>query len=234
MSAAGPPAQAAGADVARAARQVFQDQRFWWKRVTAGQVRTSVFDSILAAVRDFFARILEEIVDLLARILRGLLGGFHGASSGGAVAVWLVITALLAWSIWKLGPALLRWLRATVPGPDLQEGATPQALAEASKLFEQAGQALREGMHAEAIRLALLALIARLEKQGLLRYDTTRTNREYQVELRQTTDLAGRFGQLARIYERVWYGRLPASRSDAEEAINLCGSILSREVSTAG
>ena len=108
-------------------------------------------------------------------------------------------------------------------------GATWQTLAEASDLFEQAGQAFRDGMHAEAIRLALLALIARLEKQGLLRYDTTRTNREYQRELRHTSELAACFGQLARIYERVWYGRVPAGRAEAEQAISLCGSVINRE-----
>jgi hypothetical protein len=84
-------------------------------------------------------------------------------------------------------------------------------------------------MYAEAIRLALLALIARLEKQGLLRYDTTRTNREYQMELRHRSELAACFGQLARIYERVWYGRVPAGRAEAEQAINLCGSVINRE-----
>ena len=109
------------------------------------------------------------------------------------------------------------------------EGVTWQTLAEASDLFEQAGQAFRDGMHAEAIRLALLALIARLEKQGLLRYDTTRTNREYQVELRHRSELAACFGQLARIYERVWYGRVPAGRAEAEQAISLCGSVINRE-----
>ena len=84
-------------------------------------------------------------------------------------------------------------------------------------------------MYADAIRLALLALIARLEKHGLLRYDTTRTNREYQRELRQRADLAACFGQLARIYERVWYGRASAGRAEAEQAIGLCGSVINRE-----
>ena len=82
-----------------------------------------------------------------------------------------------------------------------------QTLAEPADLYEQAVQAFRDGSHAEAIRLALLSLIARLEKQGRLRYDTTRTNREYQMELRPSSEIAACFGQLARIYERVWYGR---------------------------
>ncbi len=104
-----------------------------------------------------------------------------------------------------------------------------QTLAEPADLYEQAVQAFRDGSHAEAIRLALLSLIARLEKQGRLRYDTTRTNREYQMELRPSSEIAACFGQLARIYERVWYGRAPAIPAEAERALSLSGSMLNTE-----
>ena len=227
--AADPSSGPAGSDPALAARDVFQDQDFWWKRIEPRPVSTSWLDSILAAALDLFDRVLHAIWELLAKILRSLFSIFTGASSGGTVAVWLIVAALLAWSIWRLGPVIVRWLRGSAPAPSRQGGVTWQTLAEASDLFEQAGQAFRDGMHAEAIRLALLALIARLEKQGLLRYDTTRTNREYQVELRHRSELAACFGQLARIYERVWYGRVPAGRAEAEQAISLCGSVINRE-----
>ena len=113
--------------------------------------------------------------------------------------VWLIAAVILAWAIWKLYP-LLAYLpvdRAVlVAGRRRDEHGRErswQTLPEPSDLFEQAGEAFRDGKYAEAIRLALLALIARLEKQGLLRYDTTRTNREYQRELRPTTELAASF-----------------------------------------
>ena len=61
-----------------------------------------------------------------------------------------------------------------------------QTLAGAGGPLRASRRGVRHGKYAEAIRLALLALIARLEKQGLIRYDTTRTNREYQMELRPT------------------------------------------------
>ena len=216
-------------DPVLAARDVFQDQDFWWKRIEPRPDSPSWLDSILATVLDFFDRVYRAILELLAKILRSLFGIFTGASSGGTLAVWLIVAAMLAWSIWKLGPLIVLWLKGNASAPDRQEGVTWQSLAEAADLFEQAGQALRDGMFAEAIRLALLALIARLEKQGLLRYDTTRTNREYQMELRHGSDLAACFGRLARIYERVWYGRVQASRAEAEQAISLCRSVIHRE-----
>jgi len=228
-SAAGPEAGPAGSDPDLAARDVFQNQDYWWKRIEPRPVSTSWVDSILSQVRDFIGRVVRAILELIAKILRSLFSLFAGASSGGTIAVWLIVAAILAWSIWKLGPVIVHWLMGSAPAPGRQEGVTWQALAEASDLFEQAGQAFRDGMFAEAIRLALLALIARLEKQGLLRYDTTRTNREYQIELGHRSELAGCFGQLARIYERVWYGRLPAGRAEAELAISLCASVISRK-----
>jgi Domain of unknown function (DUF4129) len=227
--AADPTSRPAGPDPVLAARDVFQDQDFWWKRIEPRPVSTSWLDSILAAVLDSFGRVFRAIWELLAKILRSLFSIFRGASSGGTVAVWLIVAAILAWSIWKLGPVIVRWLTCSAPAPGRQEGGTWQTLAEASDLYDQAGQAFRDGMFAEAIRLALLALIARLEKQGLLRYDTTRTNREYQMELGHRSELAACFGQVARIYERVWYGRVAAGRAEAEQAISLCGSVISRE-----
>ena len=94
------------------------------------------------------------------------------------------------------------------------------------------GVRIRLTRHAEAIRLALLAMIASLEKRGLLRYDTTRTNREYRAELRPRPELAEPFGRLARIYEGVWYGRQPAGPEQAEESIRLCVSMIDGEALT--
>jgi hypothetical protein len=227
--AAAPPSGPAGADPVRAARDVLQDPDFWWKRIEHRTVSTSWLESVLTAVGDFVWRILAAIGELIAEILGSLFGVFRGGSSGGTVAVWLFVGALFAWSIWKLAPVIVRWLGDRAPIRTAPEGVTWQPLAEAAALFAQAGQAFRDGKYAEAIRLALLALIAHLEKQGLLRYDTTRTNREYLRELRHTSELAACFGQLARIYERVWYGRVAPGRAEAEQAISLCGSVINRE-----
>jgi hypothetical protein len=192
-------------------------------------VSVSWFESILWAVWGSIRPSLERILEWLAALLAKLFGVFGGSYTGGASALWLIVAGILAWAAWKLVPAIVRWLSGGRPGRITHEEATWQPLAEANDLFAQAGQAFRDGLHAEAIRLALLALIARLEKQGLLRYDTTRTNREYQRELRQRAELAARFGQLARIYDRVWYGLEAAHAADAEQAISLCGSVINRE-----
>ena len=224
------PEGSAAVDPAAAAREVLQGQDFWWKRIETRTVPTSWLGSLVEAIRNFFGRVLERIRDLIEWILKRLFGMFRGGSGGGGtMVIWAIVVALLGWSFLKLYPVIVRWLGVSRPSPIAPGVVAWQPLAEAADLFEQAGRALRDGMHAEAVRLALLAQIARLEKQGRLRYDTTRTNREYQRDLRQTPELAARFGQLARIYERVWYGRMSAGPAEAEQAIRLCGSAIDGE-----
>ena len=184
---------------------------------------------LLTAPWEAIGRVLGRVAEAIARFLARLFGAFGGRTSDVTTGVLLIVAGLIALSIWKLYPVVMRWLTAGRPERVTRENSTWEPLAEAADLFEQAGLASRDGRHAEAIRLALLALIARLEKLGLLRYDTTRTNREYQRELRHRAELSASFGQLARIYDRVWYGRVPANRGDAEQAITLCSSLINRE-----
>jgi Domain of unknown function (DUF4129) len=227
--AAAPPSQPANVDPARAAREVFQDQDFWWKRIEPKTISTSSFEYNLATVLDLLGRLLRAIIDPFATLFRSLFGLLTGAGSGGMIVVWLLVVAFLAGSIWKLYPVIVGWLSDGGPAPSARHAVASETLPEASLLLEQASLAFGKGMYADAIRLALLALIARLEKQGLLRYDTTRTNREYQIELRHMSELAARFGQLARIYDRVWYGRVAPDHAAAELAINLCRSVINWE-----
>jgi hypothetical protein len=234
--AAGPVAASGSAAVShsapnpvQAAREVFQDQDFWWKRIDSRTVSMSWLERLLTAIGESIGRTLVKIAEFIFNLLRRLFRILGGSSSGGAsIAVWGLVGALVVWSIWRMAPFVARWL-SEGRARRVEDGAVSEALPEAANLFEQAGAAFSTGAYAEAIRLALLALIARLEKQGLLRYDTTRTNREYQLELAPACELAVCFGQVARIYDRTWYGRMTPGRADAERVIALCGSIINRE-----
>ena len=201
---------------------MFQGPDFWWKRIEPGPTpETSWLRSVLKSILQALGRAWDAVWELIVRVLRFLFGRMPGESSGGKLLVWLLAGAILAWAIWKLSPLLLSRLGREM-SPRANDVPESQALPAANYLRDEAARALRDGRRAEAIRLALLALIAALEKAGLLRYDTTRTNREYRAELRPRPDLAAQVGRLARIYEGVWYGREPAGRDQAEESIRLC------------
>jgi hypothetical protein len=221
-------------DPVREAHDVFQGADFWWKRMEPSSAPSaSWLQSILGTILRVLARAASAVWEQILKLLRFLFGRIVGESSGGTLLVWILAGAILAYAAWKLVPLLLGLLgrEETTVGPAAVDS---EVLADAADLRDEAGRALREGRHAEAIRLALLALIAALEQRGLLRYDTTRTNREYRAELRPRPELADRFGRLARIYEAVWYGRQPASREQAEESIRLCGPQLDAEALAPG
>lgn len=230
---------AEGKDPERVAREVFQGPDFWWKRVEESKVQEAESGfwwwlwEIVKGVWKAVGWVMMKVGEFLGWLLKKLFGWLWMGGTGSAadsVVVWVVVLVVVGLLAWKFYPALARWLRREVePRRRPGEGLELQTLAEATDLLDQAGEALREGKYPEAVRLALLAVIARLEKQGLLRYDTTRTNREYQTELRPRADLSARFGQVARIYERIWYGRGEASSTDAQEAIRLSGLMVERK-----
>ncbi len=235
--AAAPDQRAARVDPGVAAREVLQDQDFWWKRIEQRSVTipTTGIQAFFAWLLDLPLQILRwvflAIRDFINWLRWNVLSLFTSDLSAASILVKLIAVAIIAWAIWKLYPHFVRWISAiaATPGAETAGSASWQTLEEPSDLFAQAGEAFADAKYADAIRLALLALIARLQKQGLIRYDTTRTNHEYQRELRHMKDVAASFGQLARIYERVWYGRFSAGRAEAEVAISLCRSLIHRE-----
>lgn len=222
------------AEAARLARDVMQGSDFWWKHMEPGATPEAPWlKRILGAILDVLFQVLDAVGNALGWLLRLLFGALvPTGGAGGSIFVWIIACAIIGWALWKLVPL---FIRGEGSSPSLRPDAVPlETLAAASDIREQASQALASGRHAEAIRLALLALIASLEQQGLLRYDTTRTNREYRTELGPRPDLAERFGRLARIYERVWYGREPAALEQAEESIRLCALAIDGELANHG
>ena len=152
-------------DPALAAREVLADQDYWWKRIERRTVPAT-------GVQAFFARGAAEfplpqlhcgaIWDWLVELMRGLSGLMRGDWSGGTGLIWLIAALFLAWAIWKLYPVIAQWILdtgASSVGPNV-ENPSYQMLAEPTDLFRQASEAFGDGQYAEAIRLALLALIA--------------------------------------------------------------------------
>ncbi len=234
---------ATGVDPGVAAREVLGGEDYWWKHIESRTVQLTGPLAFLQRVLEWIGRVLKPVWDFIVevaryifRVFRGLYAVLRGDWSEGMNLIWLVAVVVLGWAMWKLSPLLkylpviARWFGSGgAPGANDATTAGWQTLPEPSDLFMQASDAFAARAFADAIRLALLALIARLEKQGLLRYDNTRTNREYQRELRPHQDLAARFAHLARIYERVWYGREKAGPAEAQEAIGLCKLLINGE-----
>lgn len=214
-------------DPVRIAREVYQDPAYSWKRIEPRRSRTSSWlDSIYEWIYQIIKKVIMNILYWIGRLLRLFSGLSTGNWSIGLKLIGFVIVVLASILIWRTAIWIARRLsRRGLDAPASAEFGWDE-LAEATDLFAEARRAFDEARYAEAIRSALLALIARFEKDGLLRRDPTRTNREYQIELRGKTEFAASFGELARIHERIWYGLIPAQRGDAERAIHVCEYII--------
>ena len=158
----------------------------------------------------------------------GLFGAFTGAGSGGAVVVWLIIVAFLAGSIWKLYPVIADWLTGGGPEPGLRHAVASQALAEAPFYSNKpAWPSATECMLTLSDWLCWPHCAVRETRSFALRHNADQPR----VPDRAAPHVgAGRaLGQLARIYDRVWYGRVTPDRAAAELAINLCRSMINWE-----
>lgn len=228
-SAAGEPV-ARSTDPTAAAHAVFQQNEFWWKRLERVEtpLSTSWLQLLLSAVAKIVNKIIEGVFWLLEKLWKLFQPG-SGQQPVIRVIVWVAAGLAVAWAVWRIYPLVARWLRNSgAPTPDV-EARKSHELPQADRLFHDAVEALSASRYAEAIRLTILALIARLEQRGLLRYDPARTNREYQVELRPAPALAALFGEVARPFERVWYGGQPATRAAAEQVIDVCRPVITAE-----
>ena len=101
-------------------------------------------------------------------------------------------------------------------GPKAQDAAAREAggLPRAGELLSDAERAAAAGRYREAIRLLYLALLSRLDRQGLITYDQTKTNWEYLVTTRAIPALYRPVSQLTAIFDRQWYGFEPAVAGD--------------------
>ena len=68
------------------------------------------------------------------------------------------------------------------------------------------------GRGQDALRALYLALLARLDRQGLIRYDPSKTNWQYRMQLPAGT-IRDAFSELSRIFDRTWYGSYPCDAS---------------------
>jgi hypothetical protein len=83
---------------------------------------------------------------------------------------------------------------------------------EGNELLSSAGALQRaqtlstQGDYRTAIRYLYLSSLLTLDEQGLLRYDRSRTNREYLRSIASKPALANPLSSVIDLFDRVWYG----------------------------
>lgn len=206
----------------RLADEVFASDDFWWKRTERVESPSFLGRVFGALWNDVLKPAFDALLDLLGAILEWLLelGGLapSGDWSSGIPLLWALIAGLGAIVVWRI----VVMLRRQPSAPATPKQAALDELPQAERLLEQAQAAIAAGDHRAGLRLAFLALIAHLQQQGKLVYDSTRSNREYHRDLRPWPDLSAGFRTCAEPFERCWYGGHQPSPTEVNLVLSHC------------
>ncbi len=93
------------------------------------------------------------------------------------------------------------------------------ASTDADEWLEAARELARSGDYRRAYRAVFVALLLRLDRAGILRYERSRTNGEYLRGLRKQTALLEVVQPFANAFDARWYGHLPATEADFEAGV---------------
>jgi len=160
-------------------------------------------------------RFRRWLADLLSRLTSRLAGHERMIRIVGLVPWAVLIIAvgiLLAW----MARRLLK--RSPVRGLRLNPSETP--LAPSCQLLTQAArQAAAAGSYRDAIRLAYLAAIYRLEDLHFWTVDPARTHREYLRLVRRDQAEHEPLARLTREFELAWYGARQVTQNDSITAL---------------
>lgn len=149
---------------------------------------------------DWLGDLLEGFFNLMERIAFGVWNTlYHGRVFFITAAVLLFAFSLFYISR-SLSRSLVREAQLASEGGDEDNVLT-------SKGAMQRAQTLSEkGDYRNAIRYLYLSSLLVLDEQGLLRYDRSRTNREYLRSISSKPDLMNPLRDVIDVFDRVWYG----------------------------
>ncbi|HEX2998001.1 MAG TPA: DUF4129 domain-containing protein [Anaerolineales bacterium] len=86
------------------------------------------------------------------------------------------------------------------------EGEEDEALLSSKGALKRAETLSTQGDYRNAIRYLYLSSLLVLDEQGLMRYDRSRTNREYLRSVSSKPELAKPLQDVIDVFDRVWYG----------------------------
>ena len=102
-------------------------------------------------------------------------------------------------------------------GPSTRDAGEPLTAARA---LQQAQNLSTAGDYRNAVRYLYLASLLRLDERGLLRYDRSRTNREYLRSIDEKPELASNLKDVIDVFDEVWYGYQPLDKSSYEHFVD--------------
>jgi hypothetical protein len=148
-------------------------------------------------IPDWLDRILNWLDQLTNRVL-------NTALSFGRLPLLVTAVLLFLLSLFFVSRGLSRSLvrEAHLEG----EGSESDDLLTSQGAFKRAEDLSVQGDYRNAIRYLYLSSLLVLDEQGVMRYDRSRTNREYLRSVSSRPELAAPLRDVIEVFDRVWYG----------------------------
>jgi hypothetical protein len=150
---------------------------------------------------------------------------------GVLLAIVAVACVLLVQQRLQAGPALLPAQAGKAGPPGLADLLTQPDSISAAELWRRADRLAGAGEHLEAVRTLYAAVLATLNRRGLIRYEPMRTNGEYAAQLRASgqapEEVHEPFGRLTRLFEQKWYGERACRAEDYDTCRELAEEVRS-------
>jgi hypothetical protein len=149
---------------------------------------------------DWFQRILNTFFDWMERLAFGVQNTLYY----GRVPLMIGAALLLLLSLFYISRNLSRSLvrEAELAG----ETSEDEALLTSKGALQRAQTLSSQGDYRTAVRYLYLSSLLVLDERGLLRYDRSRTNREYLRSVSSKPGLAAPLRDVIDVFDRVWYG----------------------------
>lgn len=152
------------------------------------------------AAPDWVNSMLEAFFNFMERLAFGLQNMLYY----GRVPIIAAAVLLFLFSLYYISRSLSRNLvREAQLAAESDDGAD---LLSSRAAMQRAQTLSSQGDYRNAVRYLYLSSLLILDEQGLLRYDRSRTNREYLRSVSSQPQLAGSLRDVIDVFDRVWYG----------------------------
>jgi hypothetical protein len=156
-------------------------------------------------VNDFFQKLINKFLEWLNKLFGG--GDNETVVVDAPVsplpfAATVLLLLVLLYAFRTLFGDFIREARA------LDENGGEETLT-SKGAFERAQALSRGGDYRSAVRYLYLSSLLLLDERGLLRYDRSKTNREYLRSVSSSPEIAKPLGEVIEIFDDVWYGYHP-------------------------
>jgi hypothetical protein len=225
----------APADLDRSIEQVIKKREYSWRLPRERRVEeekkgpvAAFIQGVVDTVKKWFRPVGEwfskAVRWIFENVIRRLVADHGGAKPdrGWSASVPLLMYALLGVAASILAVMLYRmWRRRRAAGaelageavavvPDLTREEVAADELPVNRWLQLAQELLSQGNHRLALRAFFLATLAHLAEDQRITIAPSKSNREYEQELRRKAharqDLVGAFSENRKVFDAVWYG----------------------------